>query len=109
MLGQPVIMQHLAKILDTPVIYKSQLQDLIETEDKVTAVLDNMIIESKYVIGADGARSKARQILNIPFEGTKPEMVWAVLDTFLDTDFPLCPEIITFQVDGQARVSWIPR
>ncbi|RAO68718.1 uncharacterized protein BHQ10_004730 [Talaromyces amestolkiae] len=109
MLGQPVIMQHLAKILDTPVIYKSQLQDLIETEDKVTAVLDNMIVESKYVIGADGARSKARQILNIPFEGTKPEMVWAVLDTFLDTDFPLCPEIITFQVDGQARVSWIPR
>lgn len=36
-------------------------------------------------------------------------MIWAVMDAFLDTDFPLCPEIITFQHEGQARISWIPR
>lgn len=109
MLGQPVIMKLLDSILDTPVQYKCPLESLSETENGATITLDNVTIESKYVIGADGARSKVRQSLNIEFEGTKPEMVWAVLDTFLDTDFPTCPEIITFQVDGQARVSWIPR
>ncbi|KAI1046077.1 hypothetical protein LB505_013379 [Fusarium chuoi] len=36
-------------------------------------------------------------------------MTWAVLDTFLDTDFPVCPEIITFELDGESRVAWIPR
>ena len=36
-------------------------------------------------------------------------MVWAVLDTFIDTDFPVCSEIITFQLRGQSRVAWIPR
>lgn len=36
-------------------------------------------------------------------------MLWAVLDTFIDTDFPRCSEIITFQLNGQSRVSWIPR
>lgn len=36
-------------------------------------------------------------------------MVCAVPDAFLDTDFPVCSEIITFQLHGQSRVSWIPR
>ncbi|RYP07592.1 hypothetical protein DL765_009093 [Monosporascus sp. GIB2] len=66
-------------------------------------------VRGKYAIAADGARSTVRSALNISFTGTKPEMVWMVLDTFIDTDFPVCSEIITFQLNGQSRVSWIPR
>ncbi|KAK8038648.1 hypothetical protein PG993_007059 [Apiospora rasikravindrae] len=68
-----------------------------------------VVTRAKYAIGADGARSMVRQALDIGFEGTQPEMVWAALDTFLDTDFPVCPEIISLQLDGQCRVLWIPR
>ncbi|KAK8094773.1 FAD binding domain-containing protein [Apiospora hydei] len=64
---------------------------------------------AKYAIGADGARSTVRQALDIGFEGTEPEMVWAALDTVLDTDFPVCPEIVSLQLAGQCRVLWIPR
>ncbi|RYP35546.1 hypothetical protein DL767_003800 [Monosporascus sp. MG133] len=45
-------------------------------------------VRGKYAIAADGARSTVRSALNISFTGTKPEMVWMVLDTFIDTDFP---------------------
>ncbi|KAK8133584.1 FAD binding domain containing protein [Apiospora sp. TS-2023a] len=64
---------------------------------------------AQFAIGADGARSMVRPRVGIRFEGTQPQMVWAVLDTFLDTEFPVCPEIISLQLNGQCRVLWIPR
>jgi phenol 2-monooxygenase len=81
----------------------------IDGEDYVRTTFAGKVIVSRYAVGADGAKSLVRNTLNIPFEGDKPNMVWHVLDTFIDTDFPVCPEIITFQVAGQARISWIPR
>ncbi|ELR23151.1 FAD-dependent oxidoreductase, putative [Acanthamoeba castellanii str. Neff] len=81
----------------------------IDGEDYVRTTFADKVIVSRYAVGADGAKSLVRNTLNIPFEGDKPNMVWHVLDTFIDTDFPVCPEIITFQVAGQARISWIPR
>lgn len=67
------------------------------------------MIRSRYVVGADGARSTVRTALGINFTGTKPEMTWAVLDTFIDTDFHVCSEIVTFQLNQESRVAWIPR
>lgn len=64
---------------------------------------------AKFAIGADGARSMVRSSLGFGFEGSQPEMTWVVLDTFIDTDFPVCPEIISLQHDGQCRVLWVPR
>ncbi|KAK8009350.1 hypothetical protein PG991_011901 [Apiospora marii] len=61
---------------------------------------------AQFAIGADGARSTVRPLLGFGFEGSQPEMVWAVLDTWLDTDFPTCPEIISLQNGGQCRVLW---
>ena len=75
----------------------------------VKTYFDGDVVTSKYALGSDGAKSFVRNQLGIPFEGSKPGMVWAVLDTFLDTDFPVCSEIISFQHEGQARISWIPR
>ncbi|PIG87636.1 monooxygenase [Aspergillus arachidicola] len=95
MIGQSEVEEALLHQLDIPVDYNSHVNGIEETR--------------QYAIAADGARSFVRTTLGIPFTGTKPEMVWAVLDTFIETDFPVCPEIITFQKDGQSRVAWIPR
>jgi len=65
-------------------------------------------IEAKVLIGSDGSRSRVREHFKIPFEITRPEIVWAVIDGVLDTDFPKVPEIIVFQAET-SDVAWIPR
>ncbi|KAH8883578.1 FAD binding domain-containing protein [Thozetella sp. PMI_491] len=110
MIGQPVVEELLVQRLDAPVHYNESAVTVSEDKTGVTIATDRgRTIRSKFALAADGARSTVRQLLGIGFTGTKPEMVWAVLDTFIDTDFPVCSEIITFQLDGQSRVSWIPR
>lgn len=110
MLGQPVIEKALADHLTTPVCFGERVVAIAEDNTGVTTTTDRgRTIRSKYAVAADGARSTVRRELGLAFTGTKPEMIWAVLDTFIDTDFPVCPEIITFQLNGQSRVSWIPR
>ncbi|KAH8820750.1 FAD binding domain protein [Xylogone sp. PMI_703] len=46
------------------------------------------IIRSKYVIGADGARSWTRKQLGFSMEGTRTRSVWAVADLVVVSDFP---------------------
>lgn len=110
MIGQPVVEKAIASRLRAPVYHNESLVKITENEHGVTAETSTgRVIRSKYAVGADGAKSTVRTAIGIPFTGTKPEMVWAVLDTFIDTDFPVCSEIITFQLNGESRVSWIPR
>lgn len=110
MLGQPVVESAIANRLRSPVYHNETLVSITENEHSVTAETSaGRVIRSRYAVGADGAKSTVRTSLGIPFTGTKPEMIWAVLDTFIDTDFPVCSEIITFQLNGESRVSWIPR
>ena len=88
-----------------------------QTEVKSLEVLDSgcrvvtsrdEVIESKYVIGCDGSKSWVRNQLDIPFSIERPEIVWAVLDIVIETDFPKAPEIIVFQ-NETSDVAWIPR
>lgn len=110
MIGQPVVEQILSNRLDGLVHYGEQVEMLLETDDFVEVVTKGgRTVRAKYALGADGARSTVRAAIGATFTGTKPEMRWAVLDTFINTNFPRCPEIITFQLNGQSRVSWIPR
>ncbi|KAI0107958.1 FAD binding domain-containing protein [Hypoxylon sp. NC0597] len=110
MIGQPVVEQVLSNHLEVPVCYGEKVISVSETEYGVTVDTDRGgKVRSKYAIAADGARSTVRPVLDISFTGTKPEIVWTVLDTFIDADFPLCSEIITFHLNGRSRVSWIPR
>lgn len=110
MIGQPKIEELLSTRLGGLVHYGEQVKSLTE-EDEFVEVVTNTgrIVRSRYALGADGAKSIVRAAIGATFTGSKPEMIWAVLDTFIDTDFPTCPEIITFQLNGQSRVSWIPR
>ncbi|KAJ4004597.1 hypothetical protein NW752_011694 [Fusarium irregulare] len=110
MIGQPEVERVMRQRLGDKVSYSEHVTNIAEDEEFVEVTTSSgRTVRSKYVVGADGARSFVRKSLNISFTGTKPEMTWAVLDTFLDTDFPICPEIITFELDGESRVAWIPR
>lgn len=114
MIGQPVIEQILTRQLaeESPnvVHYDETVSGISESEEGVVLTTDKgRTVNAKYAVGADGARSTVRNTLGISFTGTKPEMLWAVVDTFIKTDFPVSPEIVTFELDGQSRVSWIPR
>ena len=80
----------------------------IEGKGCVTTLTNGETIRSRYVIGADGSRSLIREQFKVPFEVTRPQIVWAVLDGVIETDFPKVPEIIVFQADT-SDVAWIPR
>lgn len=80
----------------------------ISKEGCLTKLSNGEVIHSKYVIGADGSRSFVRELFNIPFEMTRPQIVWAVIDGIVETDFPKVPEIIVFQ-STTSDVAWIPR
>ncbi|KAH7305839.1 FAD binding domain-containing protein [Stachybotrys elegans] len=110
MIGQPVIEAMLNSRLKGLVYHGQDVVNVAEDEEHVHVTTSTGFkVRSKYLLAADGARSFVRNALGIDFTGTKPEMLWAVLDTFIESDFPVCPEIITFQAHGQSRVSWIPR
>lgn len=82
----------------------------IETNEQacLTTLLNGEKIQSSFLIGADGSHSFVRDHFNIPFEIVRPQIVWAVVDGIIETDFPKVPEIIVFQAET-SDVAWIPR
>ncbi len=112
MLGQ----SHLEKLLDDrlkalgePVLRSISAQGIEVSEAGcLTTLSDGRKVRSHYVIGSDGSRSFVREHFRIPFEMIRPQMVWAVIDGVIETDFPKVPEIIVFQAET-SDVAWIPR
>ncbi|MBD1544553.1 3-hydroxybenzoate 4-monooxygenase [Arthrobacter sp. IA7] len=46
------------------------------------------IVKAKYVVGADGARSKVRQAIGCTLAGDQANHAWGVMDVLAATDFP---------------------
>jgi phenol 2-monooxygenase len=46
------------------------------------------IVRAKYVVGADGARSKVRQAIGCTLAGDQANHAWGVMDALAVTDFP---------------------
>lgn len=46
------------------------------------------VVRAKYVLGADGARSKVRAAIGCTMEGDRANHAWGVMDTLAVTDFP---------------------
>ena len=112
MIGQSHIEQLLdkkLKELSQPVLRDISVID-INYDDKgcLTRLSNGDEIFSHYLIGADGAHSFVRKHFNIPFELVRPQIIWAVVDGIISTDFKKVPEIIVFQAET-ADVAWIPR
>lgn len=80
----------------------------LNKEGCLTTLSNGERIQSNYLIGADGSRSFVRNHFKIPFKIIRPQIVWAVIDGIIDTDFPKVPEIIVFQTKT-SDVAWIPR
>lgn len=112
MLGQTFLEHLLDKKLSnmgSAVRRSTEVLDIQVTEDACFTTLSNKeVIKSSYVIGADGSHSFVRQLFRIPFEIVRPEIVWAVIDGMIETDFLKVPEIIVFQAET-SDVAWIPR
>jgi 2-polyprenyl-6-methoxyphenol hydroxylase-like FAD-dependent oxidoreductase len=112
MIGQ----SHIEKLLDrklieqkNPVRRSTLVQEISVTETGCLSTLsDGTPVHSKFVIGADGSRSFVRDLFNIPFSIVRPQIVWAVVDAEIETDFDKVPEIIVFQ-NETSDVAWIPR
>ncbi len=112
MIGQT----HLEKLLDNKLkhmgasVLRSITATQIELVDNacLTTLSNGVSIHSRYLIGADGAHSFVRKYFRIPFEIVKPQIIWAVIDGVIDSDFPKVPEIIVFQAET-SDVAWIPR
>jgi 2-polyprenyl-6-methoxyphenol hydroxylase-like FAD-dependent oxidoreductase len=80
----------------------------INSDGCLTTLSNGEKIQSSYVIGADGSRSFVRDLFKVPFEIVRPQIVWAVIDGVIETDFEKVPEIILFQAET-SDVAWIPR
>ncbi|KVO83019.1 FAD-binding protein [Burkholderia ubonensis] len=112
MLGQSYVEQLLdekLKDVDAAVWRNTSVTDIEVADDGCTTTLSTgEIIQSRFVIGADGSRSFVRDLFKVPFEVTRPQLIWAVLDGVIETDFVKVPEIIVFQAET-SDVAWIPR
>ncbi|KVT72055.1 hypothetical protein WK56_13950 [Burkholderia ubonensis] len=112
MLGQSYVEQLLdekLKDVDAAVRRHTSVTDIKVADDGCTTTLSTgETIQSRFVIGADGSRSFVRDLFEVPFEVTRPQLIWAVLDGVIETDFVKVPEIIVFQAET-SDVAWIPR
>lgn len=112
MLGQSYVEKLLDRKLSElgcPVRRSTEIHSL-ELSDSGCQVVTSTgdTLAGRYLIGADGSRSWVRARLEIPFAMVRPQIIWAVIDGVLDTDFPKVPEIIVFQ-NETSDVAWIPR
>ncbi|KAF2199799.1 FAD binding domain-containing protein [Delitschia confertaspora ATCC 74209] len=46
------------------------------------------VIEAKFLVGSDGAASKIRRGLDIPFDGVSTDIYWGIMDCRFESDYP---------------------
>jgi 2-polyprenyl-6-methoxyphenol hydroxylase-like FAD-dependent oxidoreductase len=112
MIGQSFVEKALdtkLKKMGNAVKRSTKVEDIqLVADGCITKLSTGETIHSHYVIGADGSRSFVREHFKIPFQITRPEIVWAVIDGVINTDFEKVPEIIVFQAET-SDVAWILR
>lgn len=68
-----------------------------------------LAFSSKYLVGADGGRSKVRSLGNIPFHGTTSSHKWVRLDAIVTTDMPSSrSKGIALESRKYGNVLWTP-
>ncbi|KAK3369737.1 FAD binding domain-containing protein [Lasiosphaeria ovina] len=89
------LLRHRALVERCTTVDSFQVDDEPATKSHpVTATLKNVqtgtteTVRARYLIGADGASSKIREKLEIPFDGLATDCFWAIMDCQFKTDFP---------------------
>ena len=70
---------------------------------------EELQVRTKYVVGADGARSKVRKSLGYKLRGDQANHAWGVMDVFADTDFPDVRKKCTIKSGIGRNILLIPR
>ena len=66
-------------------------------------------VRAKYVVGADGARSRVREQIGLALEGTRSDHAWGVMDVLAVTDFPDIRKECVVQSSEQGNILMVPR
>ncbi|WP_022881222.1 FAD-binding monooxygenase [Gryllotalpicola ginsengisoli] len=67
------------------------------------------VVRAKYVVGADGAKSRVRQAIGRRLEGSQAFHAWGVMDVLADTDFPDIRTKAAIQSHDGGSILHIPR
>lgn len=86
------VLQQWASELGADVRMGHEVQELQADAESVAVVAkgpsgEPLVINAKYVVGADGARSIVRKSLGIPFEGHGPTFTGVIADAIMDFPF----------------------
>ena len=67
------------------------------------------LVHAKYVVGADGARSRVRDSIGVTLDGDQANHAWGVMDVLAVTDFPDIRTKCAIQSEGGGNILLIPR
>ena len=67
------------------------------------------VVHAKYVVGADGARSRVRDAIGCTLAGDQANHAWGVMDVLAVTDFPDIRTKCAIQSDAGGNILLIPR
>ncbi|MCI9888392.1 FAD-binding monooxygenase [Micrococcales bacterium 31B] len=67
------------------------------------------IVNAKYVVGGDGARSRVRESIGRKLQGDQAFHAWGVMDVLADTDFPDIRRKCAIQSNDGGSILHIPR
>ena len=70
---------------------------------------DERAVYAKYVVGADGARSRVRDSIGVTLDGDQANHAWGVMDVLAVTDFPDIRIKCAIQSEGGGNILLIPR
>jgi 2-polyprenyl-6-methoxyphenol hydroxylase-like FAD-dependent oxidoreductase len=92
--------------------WNTELTTFEQTNDRVRSILaynnKQESLETSYLIGADGAKSKVREVLNIPFEGKTYQQSLFVLDCKVDANLKDDEGYIAFSKYSLAAIFRLP-
>jgi phenol 2-monooxygenase len=70
---------------------------------------DERVVYAKYVVGADGAKSRVRDSIGVTLDGDQANHAWGVMDVLAVTDFPDIRTKCAIQSGGGGNILLIPR
>ncbi|KAK1958705.1 FAD binding domain-containing protein [Colletotrichum sublineola] len=88
------LLRHRAVVERGATVESFKVQEGQGSDYPVSAIIKNLKsgktenVRAKYLIGADGASSKIRETLGIPFDGLATSCFWAIMECEFKTDYP---------------------
>ncbi|NUU19694.1 3-hydroxybenzoate 4-monooxygenase [Cellulomonas humilata] len=93
--------------------YGYEFRGLERFDDHVDVTLErtgrSKVVRAKYVLGADGARSRVRSAIGCTMEGNSAFHAWGVMDVLAVTDFPDIRLKCAIQSGAGGSILLIPR